>query len=108
MTVKTLPRIDYKGKTWFVDMRLNQMRNVDDPNDYIDNPPITMEEEVIEKDGTRIVAFVPHIRGGRNPVEDNEILGTDRWSKAEIQEYEAVKEIHGEEYASKWFYAKFK
>jgi hypothetical protein len=31
-----LPTIAYKGKQWFFDARLKQIRNVDNPHDYID------------------------------------------------------------------------
>jgi hypothetical protein len=34
--VTELPRARLGGKTYFVDWRLGQLRNVDDPHDYID------------------------------------------------------------------------
>ena len=34
--VRQLPIIDYKGKKYFRDDRLRQIRNVDNPHDYVD------------------------------------------------------------------------
>lgn len=38
-TPRQLPIIEFKGKNYFVDSRLNQMRNVDNPHDYLPIPP---------------------------------------------------------------------
>ncbi len=37
--MKALPRIKLEGKTWFVDARLCQLRNVDNPHDFVDITP---------------------------------------------------------------------
>jgi hypothetical protein len=42
--VKQLPIIDYKGKKYFRDDRLGQIRNVENPHDYV-------EFEDLETDG---------------------------------------------------------
>jgi hypothetical protein len=34
--MQELMKCEYAGKVWFMDFRLNQMRNVNDPNDYLD------------------------------------------------------------------------
>jgi hypothetical protein len=34
--MRQLPTIEYKGKKYFRDDRLRQIRNVDNPNDYVD------------------------------------------------------------------------
>jgi len=34
--VQRLPVVDYKGKKYFRDDRLRQIRNVENPHDYID------------------------------------------------------------------------
>ena len=34
--MRQLPVIDYKGKKYFRDDRLRQIRNVDNPHDYVD------------------------------------------------------------------------
>jgi len=34
--VRQLPIIDYKGKKYFRDDRLRQIRNVDNPHEYVD------------------------------------------------------------------------
>lgn len=41
MPVRELPRVEYKGKTWFYDELLEQLRNVDDPHDFINKPHMT-------------------------------------------------------------------
>jgi len=34
--IRQLPVIDYKGKKYFRDDRLRQIRNVENPHDYVD------------------------------------------------------------------------
>jgi len=34
--VKMLPIVHYEGKLWFLDERLKQLRNVQNPHDFID------------------------------------------------------------------------
>jgi hypothetical protein len=34
--VRQLPTIEYKGKKYFRDDRLRQIRNVENPHDYVD------------------------------------------------------------------------
>jgi len=34
--IRQLPTIEYKGKKYFRDDRLRQIRNVDNPHDYIE------------------------------------------------------------------------
>jgi len=34
--VRRLPVVEYKGKRYFLDDRLRQIRNVDNPHDYVD------------------------------------------------------------------------
>lgn len=61
MTVRELPRVEYEGKTYFWDERLDQLRNVDDPNDYIDHPTIRYRHEATEENGVRRVTFTPYV-----------------------------------------------
>ena len=38
--VRRLPVVEYKGKRYFLDDRLRQIRNVDNPHDYVDSQDI--------------------------------------------------------------------
>lgn len=36
MSVRQLPIVEFAGKKWFLDTRLNEFRNVENPHDRID------------------------------------------------------------------------
>ena len=51
-------------------------------------------------------ACVDYCKWIRTPYTDNEQV-LNRWNKWQLEEYEQVKQLHGTDYANKWFYAKF-
>ena len=81
MVVRELPKLEYQGKTWFYDVKLNQLRNVDNPHDFIDDPPVRMVQGVSEIGGFRCVTFTPEIYG-----EGEEFLGCDEDSSLDEDE----------------------
>ena len=70
MVVRELPKVGYKGKSYFYDMNLNQLRNVDDPHDFIDDPPVSMEYHAEELQGCRRVSFAPIIDEDKVSLKD--------------------------------------
>ena len=44
MAVRILPVVDYNGKKYYLDQNLYQLRNVDNPHDYVDMDDLSLGE----------------------------------------------------------------
>ena len=52
--VRSLPIVSFRGKRWFLDMRLKELRNVDNPHEWVDFGEVDLRELVVVEPGREL------------------------------------------------------
>jgi hypothetical protein len=52
--VRRLPVVSFKGKRWFLDERLKELRNVENPHEWVDLGELDLKELVVLEAGYEV------------------------------------------------------